>query len=57
LSESLLDDVDHVAPISAVVGTGRVPSQENWYPVAPLTTMAESPRAHGPEMIPSETPE
>jgi len=54
-SETLLDDVDHVAPTSAVVGTGRAPSLENWSPVVPLTTVAELSEAYGPEMIALKT--
>jgi len=56
LSKTLLDDVDHVAPTFAVVGTGRVPSLENWSPVVPLTTVAELSEAYGPDMIVLETP-
>jgi len=55
-SETLLDDVDYVAPTSAVVGTGRAPSLENWSPVVPLTTVAELSEAYGHEMIALETP-
>jgi len=55
-SETLLNDVYHVAPTSAVVGTGRAPSLENWSLVVPLTILAELSEAYGPEMIALETP-
>jgi len=39
-SETLFDDVGHVAPTSAVVRTERAPTPENWSAVVPQTTVA-----------------